>query len=232
VSAILVVDDEPHLRRTLAISLRASGYAVVTVGDGRSALQAVHEDMPDLIVLDLGLPDLDGVEVLRKVRTASEVPVIVLSARTDSVDKVEALDAGADDYVTKPFGMEELQARVRVALRRVRDGGEPPVAPLRTPRFSLDFSERRAEVEGEAVRLTPTEWRLLEVLAREPGHLVTQQDLLREVWGPGYGRESNYLRVYANQLRRKLEADPARPAYLLTDPGQGYRLMPEPAPIA
>jgi two-component system KDP operon response regulator KdpE len=228
VSAILVVDDEPTLRRTLAISLRASGYAVVTVGDGRSALQAVHEDMPDLIVLDLGLPDLDGIEVLRRLRTASDVPVIVLSARTDSVDKVEALDAGADDYVTKPFGMEELQARVRVALRRSRDGGEPSVAPLRTPRFSLDFAERQALVDGALVRLTPTEWRLLEVLAREPGHLVTQQELLHEVWGPGYGRESNYLRVYANQLRRKLEADPARPAYLLTDPGQGYRLMPAP----
>ncbi len=227
-SAILVVDDEPTLRRTLAISLRASGYAVVTVGDGRSALHAVHEDMPDLVVLDLGLPDLDGVEVLRRLRTASDVPVIVLSARTDSVDKVEALDAGADDYVTKPFGMEELQARVRVALRRSRDSGEPSVAPLRTPRFSLDFGERLALVEGAAVRLTPTEWRLLEVLAREPGHLVTQQELLHEVWGPGYGRESNYLRVYANQLRRKLEADPARPAYLLTDPGQGYRLMPAP----
>jgi two-component system KDP operon response regulator KdpE len=228
VSSVLVVDDEPHLRRTLAISLRASGYAVVTVADGRSALQAVHEDLPDVIVLDLGLPDLDGVEVLRRVRQVSDVPVIVLSARTDSVDKVEALDAGADDYVTKPFGMEELQARVRVALRRNRDADEAVVPPLRTPRFSLDFTERRANVDGAEVRLTPTEWRLLEVLAREPGHLVTQQELLREVWGPGYGRESNYLRVYANQLRRKLEADPARPAYLLTDPGQGLRLMPRP----
>jgi two-component system KDP operon response regulator KdpE len=229
VSSILVVDDEPHLRRTLAISLRASGYAVVTVGDGRSALQAVHDDTPDLIVLDLGLPDLDGVDVLRRVRQTSQVPVIVLSARTDSVDKVEALDAGADDYVTKPFGMEELQARVRVALRRTQDSGEPAVAPLTTPRFALDFAERRAEVDGTEVRLTPTEWRLLEVLAREPGHLVSQQELLREVWGPGYGRESNYLRVYANQLRRKLEEDPARPAYLLTDPGQGYRLLALPA---
>jgi two-component system KDP operon response regulator KdpE len=232
VSAILVVDDEPHLRRTLAISLRASGYAVVTVGDGRSALQAVHEDQPDLVVLDLGLPDLDGVEVLRRVRQGSDIPVIVLSARTDSVDKVEALDAGADDYVTKPFGMEELQARVRVALRRTREPGEPPVAPMRTARFSLDFAERRAEVEGAEVRLTPTEWRLLEVLAREPGHLVPHPELLREVWGPGYGRESNYLRVYANQLRRKLEADPGRPAYLLTEPGQGYRLLASPAPGA
>jgi two-component system KDP operon response regulator KdpE len=230
VSSILVVDDEPHLRRTLAISLRASGYAVVTVGDGRSALQAVHEDLPDLIVLDLGLPDLDGVEVLRRIRQTMQVPVIVLSARTDSVDKVEALDAGADDYVTKPFGMEELQARVRVALRRTQENGEAAVPMLRTPRFSLDFAERQALVEGAEVRLTPTEWRLLEVLAREPGHLVSQQELLREVWGPGYGRESNYLRVYANQLRRKLEEDPARPAYLLTDPGQGYRLLPAPAP--
>jgi two-component system KDP operon response regulator KdpE len=225
VSTVLVVDDEPHLVRTLAINLRARDYQVETAQDGRSALQAFHEREPDLIVLDLGLPDLDGVEVLRRVREVSEVPVIVLSARSESVDKVEALDVGADDYVTKPFGMEELLARVRVALRRNRDADSPEQRPFETGRFRLDFAERRAVIEGTETRLTPTEWRLLSVLARRPGHLVSQRELLREVWGPGYGRESNYLRVYANQLRRKLEPDPTRPRYLLTDPGQGYRLV-------
>ena len=224
-SVVLVVDDEPHLVRTLAINLRARDYEVETAQDGRSALQAFHEREPDLIVLDLGLPDLDGVEVLRRVREVSEVPVIVLSARSESVDKVEALDVGADDYVTKPFGMEELLARVRVALRRNRELDSPQQPPFETDRFRLDFAERRAVIDGAETRLTPTEWRLLSVLARRPGHLVSQRDLLREVWGPGYGRESNYLRVYANQLRRKLEPDPTRPRYLLTDPGQGYRLV-------
>jgi two-component system KDP operon response regulator KdpE len=228
VSAILVVDDEPHLVRTLAINLRARDYSVETAGDAHSALVAFHESRPDLMVLDLGLPDLDGVEVLRRIRQVSDVPVIVLSARTDSVDKVEALDEGADDYVTKPFAMEELLARVRVALRRDRETADAALPPFRTARFTLDFDERRAVVGGAEVRLTPTEWRLLEVLAREPGHLVQHQELLREVWGPRYGRESNYLRVYANQLRRKLEPDPARPRYLLTDPGQGYRLTGDP----
>jgi two-component system, OmpR family, KDP operon response regulator KdpE len=224
-SVVLVVDDEPHLVRTLAINLRARDYEVETAQDGRSALQAFHEREPDLIVLDLGLPDLDGVEVLRRVREVSEVPVIVLSARSESVDKVEALDVGADDYVTKPFGMEELLARVRVALRRNRELDSPQQPPFETDRFRLDFAERRAVIDGAETRLTPTEWRLLSVLARRPGHLVSQRDLLREVWGPGYGRESNYLRVYANQLRRKLEPDPTRPRYLLTEPGQGYRLV-------
>jgi two-component system KDP operon response regulator KdpE len=225
VTSILVVDDEPHLVRTLAINLRARDYSVETAGDGRSALQAFHDARPDLIVLDLGLPDVDGVEVLRRVRQTSDVPVIVLSARTDSVDKVEALDLGADDYVTKPFGMDELLARVRVALRRREDTGGSLVPSVQTPHFTLDFAERRAVVAGAEVRLTPTEWSLLETLARSPGHLVTQKDLLREVWGPGYGRESNYLRVYANQLRRKLEPDPAKPQYVVTEPGQGYRLV-------
>jgi two-component system KDP operon response regulator KdpE len=225
VSRVLVVDDEPHLLRTLAINLRAREYAVETAGDGRSALQALHDGGADVVILDLGLPDLDGVEVLRRIRDSFDVPVIVLSARTDSVDKVEALDLGADDYVTKPFAMDELLARIRVALRR-NDGSTPStLPPLRTAHFELDFAERRALAGGAPVRLTPTEWSLLEVLARHAGHLVPQRDLLREVWGPGYGRESNYLRVYANQLRRKLEPDPAAPRYLLTEPGQGYRLV-------
>ncbi len=228
-SRILVVDDEPHLVRTLAINLRARDYEVETAGDGRSALQAVHDQLPDLVILDLGLPDIDGVDVLRRIREASQTPVIVLSARADSIDKVEALDLGADDYVTKPFAVDELLARIRVALRRTQDESKPPLAAFVTRHFVLDFTERRAVVAGEVVRLTPTEWSLLEVLARHAGHLVPQRDLLREVWGPHYGRESNYLRVYANQLRRKLEPDPSDPRYLLTEPGQGYRLMGEPS---
>jgi two-component system KDP operon response regulator KdpE len=224
-SRILVVDDEPHLVRTLAINLRARDYEVETAGDGRSALQAVHDQLPDLVILDLGLPDIDGVDVLRRIRETAQTPVIVLSARADSIDKVEALDLGADDYVTKPFAVDELLARIRVALRRTQDETVPPLAAFVTQHFVLDFTERRAIVAGEIVRLTPTEWSLLEVLARHAGHLVPQKDLLREVWGPHYGRESNYLRVYANQLRRKLEPDPSDPRYLLTEPGQGYRLM-------
>lgn len=224
-SRILVVDDEPHLVRTLAINLRARDYEVETAGDGRSAVQAVHDQLPDLVILDLGLPDIDGVDVLRRIREVAQTPVIVLSARTDSIDKVEALDLGADDYVTKPFAVDELLARIRVALRRTQDDTAPALEPFVTQHFTLDFAERHAVAAGEPVRLTPTEWSLLEVLARHAGHLVHQRELLHEVWGPHYGRESNYLRVYANQLRRKLEPDPSEPRYLLTEPGQGYRLM-------
>jgi two-component system KDP operon response regulator KdpE len=220
---VLVVDDDPRLRRTLAIALRAHQHEVLTAGDGRTALQIAAEDpMPDLVVLDLGLPDLDGTEVLQRIRRSSLVPVIVLSARAESEDKVEALDLGADDYVTKPFGIEELLARIRAAVRRAGEVGRE-IGTITTERFQLDFAERRASVDGDEVRLTPTEWRLLETLCRTPGHLVSQQDLLRSVWGPSYGRESNYLRVYANQLRRKLEADPANPTHLITEPGLGYR---------
>ncbi|GAB2758800.1 response regulator transcription factor [Terrabacter sp. AAH1] len=222
---VLVVDDDPRLQRTLAIALRAHGHEVVTAGDGRTAVQSVLEDAPDVVILDLGLPDLDGTEVLRRLRTGSAVPVIVLSARHESDDKIEALDLGADDYVTKPFGVEELLARVRAALRRGGPQGQH-LEPMTTDHFRLDFAERRATVAGADVRLTPTEWRLLEALCREPGHLVSQQDLLRAVWGPSYGRESNYLRVYANQLRRKLEPDPANPRHLVTEPGLGYRFTP------
>ncbi|HHU10435.1 MAG TPA: response regulator transcription factor [Intrasporangiaceae bacterium] len=224
---ILVVDDEPTIQRTLRINLRARGYEVETVGTGRDALMAVAETEPDLVILDLGLPDLDGVEVLRRLRRTSRVPVIVLSARHQSDDKVEALDDGADDYVTKPFGADELMARVRVALRRGPwEGAE--TATFTCPTFELDFATMTARrvADGTQVHLTPTEWRLLAELARHPGHLVTHERLLKGVWGPGYGRESNYLRVYANQLRRKLEAEPARPRHLITEPGLGYRLMP------
>ncbi|MDQ2758286.1 MAG: response regulator transcription factor [Actinomycetota bacterium] len=223
---VLVVDDEPLIRRTLTINLRARDYEVETAADGRSALQVVAERTPDVIVLDLGLPDLDGVEVLRRLRRTSRVPVIVLSARHESDDKVEALDAGADDYVTKPFGMDELLARVRAAIRR-GSADEHDSFVTRSADFVLDFGERQATGPGGAqVRLTPTEWRLLEPLARQPGHLVTHAELLRAAWGPAYGRELNYLRVYANQLRRKLEPDPGNPVHLLTEPGIGYRLHP------
>jgi two-component system KDP operon response regulator KdpE len=225
VSRVLVVDDDPRLLRTLSIALRAHGNDVVTASDGRTAVLSAAEDAPDVVILDLGLPDLDGTEVLRRIRTSSSVPVIVLSARHESDDKIEALDLGADDYVTKPFGVEELLARVRAAVRRSGEVGRQ-IGTVRTDHFTLDFSERRATVQQAEIRLTPTEWRLLEALCREPGHLVLQQDLLRSVWGPAYGRESNYLRVYANQLRRKLEPDPSNPRHLITEPGLGYRFIP------
>jgi len=224
VTFILVVEDEPHIVRTLRINLRARDYDVESAGDGRSALQIIAERTPDVIVLDLGLPDMDGVEVLRRIRETSAVPVVVLSARHDSDDKVEALDAGADDYVTKPFGMDEFLARVRAAARRGVTTVEP-LPTIETPDFMLDFASYRATRGDQEIRLTPTEWRLLSALAATPGHLVTHAALLRAAWGPSYGRESNYLRVYANQLRRKLEPDTGRPRYLITEPGIGYRFM-------
>jgi len=220
---VLAVDDDPAILRTLSINLRARGYDVETVADGRSALQVVDERMPDVILLDLGLPDLDGVAVLTRLRAFTQVPVVVLSARHGSDDKVEALDVGADDYVTKPFDMQELLARVRAAIRRGGSAGAPLV--VETEDVRLDVTERRATRAGEEVRLTPTEWHIVEVLARREGRLVRQAELLHEVWGPGYDRETNYLRVYLAQLRRKLEADPARPTLFLTDPGIGYRLV-------
>jgi len=220
---VLVVDDEPQIVRTLTINLRARDYEVESAGDGRSALQVMEERTPDVVVLDLGLPDMDGVHVLQQIRTSSQVPVVVLSARQESDDKVEALDAGADDYVTKPFGMDEFLARIRAAVRRgPSDAADAPV--VTTADFTLDFGDHRATRGGDEVRLTPTEWRLLAALAQSPGRLVTHAELLRAAWGPAYGRESNYLRVYANQLRRKLEPDPSHPRYLVTEPGIGYRL--------
>jgi two-component system KDP operon response regulator KdpE len=215
----LVVDDDATLRRTLAIGLNAAGHDVLIAADGRSALQALQEDKPDLLVLDLGLPDLTGVEVLRQLRGWSTVPVVVLSARAESAEKVEALDLGADDYVTKPFGMEELLARVRAAGRRARS--DVPV--LATGDLVIDLPARRLTRAGAVVRLTPTEWGLLEILVRTPGRLVSQQTLLHEVWGPSYGRETNYLRVYVGALRKKLEDDPSSPRHLITEPGMGYR---------
>lgn len=224
---ILVVDDDAAIVRTLGINLRARGYSVSQVRDGRSALQDVLDSPapPDLVVLDLGLPDLDGVEVIRRIRATSQVPIIVLSARHDSDDKVEALDAGADDFVTKPFGVEELLARLRVATRRHETPGSAHPEPVVSADVVLDFAERRAQRNGLEVHLTPTEWALLTVLAERRGHLVPQVELLRRVWGEGYDRQSHYLRVYAAQLRRKLEVDPAAPRLLITEPGHGYRLV-------
>lgn len=218
---VLAVDDDPAILRTLSINLRARDYEVETAGDGRSALQIVAERMPDVIVLDLGLPDLDGVSVLRQLRSFSQVPVVVLSARHESDDKVEALDEGADDYVTKPFGMEELLARVRAAVRRSGAAESPLV--IEAAGLRLDITERVATRGAKDIHLTPTEWQIVEVLARRRGRLVRQSELLHEVWGPSYDRETNYLRVYLAQLRRKLEADPSRPQHFITEPGIGYR---------
>ena len=227
VERVLVVDDDETIRRTLRINLRARGYEVEEVASGRDALSTLEDAPPDLVILDLGLPDLDGVEVLRRLRRSSRVPVVVLSARHQSDDKVEALDEGADDYVSKPFGMDELMARVRSALRRGGGDGEVlgGIAPVVTEAFAIDFGTLTATRHGDPVHLTPTEWRLLGELAKHRGRVVTQADLLKAVWGPGYGRESNYLRVYGNQLRRKLEGDPSRPRHILTEPGIGYRLV-------
>jgi two-component system KDP operon response regulator KdpE len=223
VTFVLVVDGDPQIRRTLSINLRARGYDVEAAADGQSALQIVAERAPDLIVLDLGLPDLDGVAVLEQLRSRSKVPVIVLSARHTSDDKVEALDVGADDYVPKPFGMQELLARVRVAVRRTGAIEEPTI--VETDRLRFDLEDRVATRDGVAVHLTPTEWRIVDVLSRRGGRLVSQADLLREVWGPGYRTETNYLRVYLAQLRRKLEEDPGSPRHFLTEPGLGYRFV-------
>ncbi len=216
---MLVVDDDATLRSTLAIGLRAADHEVLIAADGRTALQALREDRPDVVVLDLGLPDLSGIEVLRRLRTWSTTPVVVLYARAESTEKVEALDLGADDYVTKPFGMDELLARIRAAARRA--GSDVPV--LEAGDLVIDLPARRVTKAGEVVRLTPTEWGLLEMLVRTPGRLVAQRDLLHEVWGPAYDKETNYLRVYVGALRKKLEDDPSAPRHLITEPGMGYR---------
>ena len=222
---ILLVDDDPGLLRTLRINLRARGYQVLIARDGRTALQAAAEEEPDLVVLDLGLPDLDGVTVLRQLRTYSTVPVVVLSARHSSDDKVEALDLGADDYVSKPFEVEERMARIRAALRHSPGQTATDAAPriITTDTLYLDLTNHLARKGGRPVHLTPTEWRMLETLTRRPGALVRQNDLLREVWGAGAEHQSHYLRVYLSQLRRKLEDDPSRPRHFHTEPGVGHR---------
>ncbi|MFJ8163977.1 response regulator [Streptomyces sp. NPDC096136] len=222
---VLVVDDEPQIVRALVINLKARRYEVDAAADGAGALELAAARHPDVVVLDLGLPDMDGVEVIRGLRGWTRVPILVLSARHSSDEKVEALDAGADDYVTKPFGMDELLARLRAAVRRAEPaagGGEDEVV-VETEGFTVDLAAKKAVREGRDVRLTPTEWHLLEVLVRNGGRLVSQKQLLQEVWGPSYGTESNYLRVYMAQLRRKLEADPSHPRHFITEPGMGYR---------
>ncbi|MFG1924027.1 response regulator [Cryptosporangium sp. NPDC048952] len=221
---VLVVDDEPQLLRALRITLKARGYEVEVASDGKGALEAAAHKRPELIVLDLGLPDLDGIEVIEGLRPWFTGPIVVLSARQDSDDKVLALDAGADDYVTKPFGMDELLARLRAALRRAVPA--PDSVVVTTDAFTVDLAAKKVTVGDSDVRLTPTEWGMLEVLVRNPGRLVPRKQLLREVWGPAYGDESNYLRVYIAQLRRKLEPDPSHPRHLLTEPGMGYRFEP------
>jgi two-component system KDP operon response regulator KdpE len=220
---VLVVDDEPQIRNALRTNLRARGYEVDLAPDGEGALKLAANRHPDVVILDLGLPGIDGVEVIKGLRGWSEVPIIVLSVRENESDKVEALDAGADDYVTKPFGMDELLARLRASVRR-RSTGDGAASSVETPHFTIDLATRRVTTPDGAVRLTPTEWHLVEVLLRHRGKLVTQRQLLQEVWGPRYENETNYLRVFMAQIRAKLEPNPAAPMYFITEPGIGYRL--------
>jgi two-component system, OmpR family, KDP operon response regulator KdpE len=224
---VLIVDDEAQLLRALQVNLHAEGYRVLTALDGTAALRHAENSRPDIIVLDLGLPDINGVDVITRVRRSSTTPIIVLSARHGSVDKVRALDAGADDYVTKPFGLDELLARLRVAERRLgsSDATEQP-GTVDVGDFEVDLANQKVTRGGTPVRLTPREWGILQLLVRNPGRLITQQQMLATIWGPGYGNETHYLRVYMGQLRRKLEADPARPRHLLTEAGMGYRFEP------
>jgi two-component system KDP operon response regulator KdpE len=226
-SSVLVVEDEAALLRALRINLTARDYTVITAADGKSGLDAMAQDRPDVVIVDLGLPDMDGTDVIRGIRGWSSVPIIVLSARGNEAQKVEALDAGADDYVTKPFGMNELLARLRAATRRAAPAEDEPV--IATADFTIDLAAKRVTLtrSNTEVRLTPTEWHVLEVLTRHRGRLVTGRQLLQDVWGPNYQTETNYLRVYMAQLRRKLEPDPSRPHYLLTEPGMGYRMSSE-----
>jgi len=249
VTRVLVVDDEPQILRALRINLRVREYQVDVAATGTEALQMAARHPPDLVILDLGLPDLDGVEVIAGLRGWTKAPIIVLSGRADSVDKVEALDAGADDYITKPFGVEELLARMRAAVRRTGTAGDQP--RIRLGDLIVDLAAKRvirqapvpasggpaggglARPEDQSARaddihLTPTEWHLLEVLLRNPGKLLSRNQLLTEVWGPGYADATGNLRLYMTQLRRKLEPDPARPRWLITEPGMGYRYQPSP----
>jgi two-component system KDP operon response regulator KdpE len=221
---VLVIDDEAPILRALKINLAARKYEVSTAADGASGLAAMARERPDVLILDLGLPDMDGTEVIRGVRGWTSTPIIVLSAWGQESQKVAALDAGADDYVTKPFGMDELLARLRAAVRRASPAPDEPV--VATAEFTVDLARKRVTRGGADVRLTPTEWQLLEVLVRNADRLVTHRQLLSEVWGPGYQTEANYLRVYMANLRRKLEPDPSAPRYLLTEPGMGYRFLP------
>jgi two-component system, OmpR family, KDP operon response regulator KdpE len=238
VTRVLVVDDEPQILRALRINLRVREYEVHVAATGAEALEVAARYPPDLVILDLGLPDLDGVEVIYGLRGWTRAPIIVLSGRADSTDKVEALDAGADDYITKPFGMEELLARMRAVVRRIGSAEDMP--RIRLGDLIVDLAAKRVirqapipagdagAAAGDDIRLTPTEWHLLEVLLRNPGKLLSRGQLLTEVWGPGYADATGNLRLYMAQLRRKLELDPARPRWLITEPGMGYRYQPSP----
>ncbi|HEX4906936.1 MAG TPA: response regulator [Acidimicrobiales bacterium] len=221
-TSVLVVDDEPQIRRTLRSNLSARGYDVRLVATGEEALEAAADEAPDLVLLDLGLPGIDGVEVVRRLRATSGVPIVILTVRDGEADKIDALDAGADDYITKPFAIGELLARLRAALRRAA----PVATRVETADFVVDLQARTVLANGTPVKLTPTEWHLVEVLTRNAGRLVTHHELLQEVWGPAYGRETNYLRVYMAQIRRKLEPEPSRPRHFITEPGVGYRFLP------
>ncbi|MGW6395326.1 response regulator [Streptomyces sp. NPDC055103] len=229
---VLVVEDDAQLARALVINLQARQYAVDTAPDGATALSLAAAEPPDVLIVDLGLPDMDGVDVIRALRRWSRAPVLVLSARSGSEDKIRALDAGADDYMTKPFSMDELMARLRAATRRTTEAPHAAVSPATddgrvvTDEFTVDLVAKKVRREGRDVRLTPTEWHLLEILICNPGRLISQRRLLQEVWGPTYSGKTNYLRVYMAQLRRKLEVDPSHPRYLITESGMGYRFEP------
>ncbi|ROP49624.1 MULTISPECIES: response regulator [unclassified Rathayibacter] len=221
---ILIADDDPQILRALRITLTARGYDVVTAGDGTEAINRAIDERPDLYMIDLGMPRLDGVEVIQALRGWTSAPVLVVSGRTGSADKVGALDAGADDYVTKPFSMDEVLARIRALSRRVQPAeGEPTV---RIGDVTVDLAAKSAMCGGAAVRLTPTEWQVLEILVRNAGKLVTRRSLLDEIWGPTHVTDTGYLRLYLAQLRKKLEPDPAHPRFLLTEAGMGYRFVP------
>ena len=222
-SRVLIVEDDLPLRRALSTNLTARGYDVDVAGSGEEALANAARVHPDVVILDLGLPGMDGIDVVKGIRDWSRVPIVVLSARDAEHAKVAALDAGADDYVTKPFGMDELLARLRSAVRRAAPA--PEAAVVTTDDFTVDLGERSVTRGDDVVHLTPTEWHVLEVLVRNAGKLVTQTQLLHEVWGPQYEKETNYLRLYLAQLRRKLEPDPSQPRYLITEPGVGYRFV-------
>ncbi|KLU60814.1 KDP operon transcriptional regulatory protein KdpE [Peptococcaceae bacterium CEB3] len=220
---VLVIDDEVQIRRLLKVALTAHGYDVYEAGTGQSGLNWIAMHKPDLVLLDLGLPDQDGLEVIKNLREWSQVPVVILSAREQESEKIAALDAGADDYVTKPFSMGELLARLRAALRHASEAAEEPL--LTFDGLSIDRSRRVVAVDGVEVKLTPTEYELMKVLAANAGKVLTHRQLLRAVWGPAYEHENHYLRIYVGQLRRKIEPDPSRPRHILTEAGVGYRLV-------
>jgi two-component system KDP operon response regulator KdpE len=224
VTRILIVDDETQIRRALDINLRAHGYDVATSATGADALIEAAANLPDLVLLDLGLPGLDGIDVIRGLRAWTSIPIIVLSARHTDASKVAALDAGADDYITKPFSINELLARLRASLRRHHPAPDEPV--IETADFTVDLMDRRVTRSGELAHLTPIEWAIVERLVRNPGRLVTQRQLLQDVWGPQYEHETNYLRVHLAAIRRKLEPDPGQPRYFITESGIGYRFEP------